>query len=200
MPATGTRGTMGTLIQTVAPTLEPITLDQAKKQSRVTTDAENSAVKLNVAIARYQAENATGRQFVTATWQLLLDGFPWQITGLKSPVIDVSSITYVDINEVTQTLSSSLYEVDTSITGGRIRPVFGEVFPDTFDTYNAVTVTFTAGYGEPADVPPNFKGAMLMFTEDLQCKRGLEITDNARAMALLGPDKVWMWPVDWRGH
>ena len=74
----------------------------------------------------------------------------------------MTSIQYVDDAGDTQTLSTSLYQVDTKSQPGRIIPAYGESWPTVrSDTLNAVTVNFVAGYGDdPEDVPAGLRHAV----------------------------------------
>ena len=80
----------------------------------------------------------------------------------RPPLQSVTSITYVDDAGDTQTLSSSLYQVDTKSQPGRIIPAYGESWPTVrSNTLNAVTVNFVAGYGDdPEDVPAGLRHAV----------------------------------------
>lgn len=60
------------------------------------------------------------------------------------PLISVTSITYIDVDGVTQTLSSSLYSI-TDPAKGVITLNYGESWPTTRWQPNAVTVRFVAG-------------------------------------------------------
>ena len=70
---------------------------------------------------------------------------------------------YLDESGTLQTLSSSLYTVDTARQPARIVPAYGEEWPATLDTINAVTVEFTAGYGATsASVPAPLRHWILL--------------------------------------
>jgi uncharacterized phiE125 gp8 family phage protein len=152
------------------PIAEPVTLLQAKQQTRrteVTTD-DAFFVDSLIPAARERGEQATQRQFITATWDLKLDCFPADdvIVVPLPPLQKVVSITYVDTNGTTQTLATSQYTV-TAFAGpraqrGRIEPAYGLSWPSSRDVSLAVTVRFVAGYGdEPTAVPPRLRMAML---------------------------------------
>ena len=65
----------------------------------------------------------------------------------RPPLQSVTSIVYVDSNGNTDTLSPSLYQVDTNRMPGRIAPIYTQVWPVVqYQTYNAVQITFVAGY------------------------------------------------------
>lgn len=125
--------------------------------------------------ARQHLENSFGRAFLTQTWRVTLDRFPCAGFGLypqgyeypgdtielPMPVLQsVTSITYVDTNGATQTLATSVYDVDTDHFPGRVILKYGQSWPSTRAQRNAVTVTFVAGFAAPALVPRNWTGAI----------------------------------------
>lgn len=166
---------VGTLSLVTPPSGEPISLEEARQQVRredvVDYDDDAFMVGILIPAARSRAEKETGRQFLEATWDLRLDRFPCgtydAIEVPKSPLLTVTGITYVDTDGVTQTWSSSKYVVDApagpTAKRGRISLAYGESWPSTRYQPNAVTVRFTAGYGDQgADVPPRLRQAMLL--------------------------------------
>lgn len=149
-----------------APSVEPMLKAEAKAYLRVdsaNTD-EDTLVDSLIIAARQQAETYTGRALITQTWDLVLDRFPSgdrPIDVPLPPLQSVTSITYLDTNGTSQTLSSANYIVDTKNEPGRIALAVGESWPDTqADRINAVTVRFVAGYGAAAAVPEGIKTAM----------------------------------------
>jgi uncharacterized phiE125 gp8 family phage protein len=163
---------------------EPIRLDEAKLHVR-RTDIEDDDEYFDtflIPAVRARAEQQTGRQLLTATWDWVLDRFPCDATEAlivpKAPLQHVSSISYIDSDGATQTWSSSNYLVDapgavtvatdvykvlgTTVTRGRITPAYGLTWPTTRSQMNAVTIRFLAGYGTASDVPYQLKRAMLL--------------------------------------
>lgn len=152
---------------TIPPEDEPVTLAEVRSQLRVVSTHEDTHVKGLIAAARTWAENYTGRQFLTATWVLTLDAFPAWIDVPRPPLQEVVSIQYVDTAGDTQTLDEDLYRVSApsgQMAGrARITPALNESWPTTACVIDAVTVTFTAGYGDDAEnVPQDIKLAILM--------------------------------------
>lgn len=151
------------LVQTIAPTTEPISLTEAKAHCRVETDfiEDDDLIEAFIAAARESCEARTGRQLVQATYALRLLDFPCEdvIELPVPPLVSVSSITYVDGDGTTQTLSTDVYEVDPYTTPGRVVLKYGQVWPVPRTQRNAVTITFVAGYTE---VPKLLKQGMLM--------------------------------------
>ena len=157
------------LKRTTSPATEPITLAEAKKHVEVAlavTDHDTHLSDMLIPAARERAETYTGRAWITQTWTLTLDRFPaWTIPLPRPPLVSVTSITYVDGDGDTQTLSSSLYRVSTNTGGGapgRITPAYGEVWPTIRNLTDAVTIVYVAGYGAASSVPRAAKQAILL--------------------------------------
>ena len=149
-----TNGKPWSLTETVAPAEEPVTTAEAKVHLRVDHGDEDAYIDTLVATARQQIEAITRRALVNTTFELKLDAFPTEIRPPRSPLSSVSSITYVDTDGATQTLSASVYSVDTDTEPGRISLAFNQSWPDIRAQNNAVVITFVAGYGSAAtDVP-----------------------------------------------
>lgn len=167
-----------------APTAEPVTAAQLRDHLRFDSTEEDAMLNRLIAAARRRIEAWEWRAHITQTWQLVLDRFPplrcsqdWTIYVPRPPLQSVSSITYLDNQGDQQTLSSSLYRVDTSSRVGRITPAYGESsppsgWPATRPVTGAVTVTFVAGYGDAAtDVPEDTRQAILILAGQMWAQR-----------------------------
>ena len=143
------------LIQTSAPSVEPVTTTNQKDWMRVDASDEDTLIGNLAAASRSYIEMSTSRQMITATWVYKIPAFPSDELVLPiSPLQSVTSITYVDTAGATQTWSASLYTVDTAADIGRVRPIYDEDFPESRGYADDVTITFKAGYGNAAsDVP-----------------------------------------------
>lgn len=143
------------LIQTSAPSVEPVTTTNQKDWMRVDSSDEDALIGNLAAASRAFVEMSTSRQMITATWQYTITDFPTGDLVLPiSPLQSVSSITYVDNAGDTQTWSSSLYTVDTDSDVGRVRPIYNEDYPSSRGYTDDVIITFISGYGDASsDVP-----------------------------------------------
>lgn len=65
-----------------APTVEPVTVTEAKLFARIDTTADDSIVNDLIAAARKRCEQWRGRAFLTQTWNLFLDTFPHKDQGI----------------------------------------------------------------------------------------------------------------------
>ena len=160
---------MGLAVYT-APAVEPITLDEIKAHCRVTHADDDVYLIGLVAACREYAETLTRRSFVSTTWRLTLDDWPSVREGNfgstldaiilpRSPVASVTSITYIDMAEATQTLATSVYELSNTTEPATIRLKYGQSWPSVLGHPECITITFVAGYGAYDEVPEIAKAA-----------------------------------------
>lgn len=183
------------------PAEEPVTTAELKTWLRVEHSSDDTLIDSLGKTARILAERLIGRQMVTASWILSLDGFPWPggwaflenpmvfpdphtILLPKAPLASVSSVTYYDIGNTLRTLSSSVYVVDAATDPGRIVLGMGQVWPVTRLRPGAVRVTFSAGYGGASAVPEDLKTAIKIATAFWYENRGEEVAANATKLPM----------------
>jgi uncharacterized phiE125 gp8 family phage protein len=142
-----------------APTVEPVTVEEAKTFLRVDGNDEDLLITGLIASVRAEAEKITRRALLTQTWELVLDSFPsYEIVVPLPRLQSVTSIKYIDLNGVEQTLDPATYQVDTDNEPARIVPAYGQSWPAGRNQINAVRVRYVAGYGATADlIPENIK-------------------------------------------
>jgi uncharacterized phiE125 gp8 family phage protein len=140
----------------------PVSLDEVKDHLRVITDDDDFLIAQLILAASSWAEMFQRRLFITRAVTMYLDSFPDEIRPDWSPLVSVNTIKYVDPDGVTQLLAAANYRVDTETAPGRIRPAYGQSWPETRDITNAVVIEYAAGYGEAADVPGDIKSALML--------------------------------------
>ena len=148
------------------PAIEPVTVDEAKRNADEDDNHRDSDFSQWITEARRLLEKESRRSLITQTRVLKLDAFPAcdAIELHAPPLQSVTSISYVDANGDTQTWASSNYDVDTNRTPGVVLLGYDKSYPTTRAQRNAVTVTYVAGYGSTAaSVPSEAKAAILLF-------------------------------------
>lgn len=155
------------LTQVTEPSELPLTLEEVKHFVRIDdcSSEDNALLWAQMNAAVDWAQKYTQQQFVTATWELTLGDFPAVERGILlpyPPLQSVESITYVDVQGNTQTLSSSKYNVITTSPAGFVEPAYGELWPNTRPIAEAVTIRYKAGFGESSAVPETIKIALKM--------------------------------------
>src|SRR5262245_51885551 len=120
------------------PTVEPITLTEAKAHLRVDHTADDTLIAMYIAAARTDCEEWTARAFVAQTWELVLDEFPDdEILLPRPPLQSVESIKYDDADGLEQTLATTEYAVDDASQPGWVVPVTTGWPSSTFEGINA---------------------------------------------------------------
>lgn len=166
------------LTRTTQPAVEPVTLAEAKAHLRVDTSDDDAYIGTLITAARQWCEEYLDRTLVNTQWTMRLDSFPYEIELPRPPIASSGTVTAVTLtytlgDESTATLSSSAYRVDRHSTPGVVRQLRSGTWPANLDDYNAVTVTWWAGYGASgSSVPQGVKNAMLLYIHELYEKRG----------------------------
>jgi uncharacterized phiE125 gp8 family phage protein len=134
-----------------APYADPVSLEAAKQHIRVDTPDDDALIARTIRSAVETFEVHTRRQYVTASWRMTLDAFPSDgyIDLPMPPVQSVTSITYVDADGATQTVSAADYSLDSDREPGRINLAYNASWPSPRTQPNAVTVSFKSGYATP---------------------------------------------------
>jgi uncharacterized phiE125 gp8 family phage protein len=155
---------MGSYTQTVAPTLWPISLDEAKALCSVAGSQDNDGlIGYLIGVATDAVERRLARQIMTSTWTLKFDGFPDEIIIDKPPVTEIVSIYYKDTAGATKLLAPANYQTRYAINNDPacITTAYGYSWPNTYPgSYDTVTVTFKSGYSSAGLVPPTIKHAV----------------------------------------
>lgn len=156
---------------------DPVTLAEAKSQLYITSTDRDTVIARLITTSIELCQKYSGLSFITQTRQMKIDAFPvcppYQITLPYGPVIAISGndakspspnalgISYVDDDGATQTLVLNTdFYLDNSGQIARLSPV--DSWPtDVDDRINAITLTWTAGYGGATAVPSTVKDAIL---------------------------------------
>jgi len=153
---------------------EPVSLSDMKLHLRVDGTGEDTVIAAYQKAARIYCEEYTGRAFINQTWRMRLDDFPTSYDNRfsygdiylnRAPLSSVSSITYIDPDGVSQTLSTDIYEIDTDSEVGLIRLKYNQSYPAVRNHPQSVTVNYIIGYGATAaSVPEHFIQAIKLLT------------------------------------
>jgi uncharacterized phiE125 gp8 family phage protein len=173
------------------PALEPVTLDEAKLHLKVDSTDDDALITRLIAAARARAEWNTGRAFVTQSWILWRDAWAEQFEIPLPPLQAVTAVTAYAPDGSETTIDPTTCTVDAASQPARI--VFGCIPPVALRAINAVSIAFTAGYGDAADdVPAPVREAILEIIAELYTHRGDGPAElSLSAQALLAPYRVF---------
>lgn len=156
-----------------APTSEPLTLAEAKRQCGVADDinAFNEQIESLTKAAREKVETDTGRALMSQTWDYTFDLWPCGLEAIYLPMAPVSSITslkYYDTSNVQQTLATTVYDNSRFLNRepAEIRLKNAQSWPALYGEAGAVTVRFVAGYSSIFNVPESLKQAMKLLLKN----------------------------------
>ena len=161
------------------PTVEPVTLAEAKAHLRVDITDDDSYISALITAARQYAEEYLDRALIAQQLTMRMDSFPSEFELPRPPMASSGTLTSTSITytleaatPTTTTLSAATYRVDRDDTPGRIRTIYGGTWPSHLADPNAVAVTWWAGYGSSgSDVPSAIRHAMLMIIGHLYERR-----------------------------
>jgi len=155
------------LVRVTPPTVDPVTLGEAKMQCRVDTNADDAYIQSLIRLATTMVEGLLDVSLITQTWQASYDLFPiWAIILPRMPLaVGEITVTYRLGDGTTRVLSSAAndFQVDTNVVPGRIYPKWATSWPATRGDENSVVVRYSTGYGTTAaDVPPEAKHLIMV--------------------------------------
>ena len=166
-----------TLTRTVSPSVEPVTLDELKKNLHITHSEQDVTLNGYIKAGRVAAEVYQRRSLITQQWQMIFDCYPvGEIALLRGPVVSVESVVVTDVdgNETTMDLSDFIILTDGSPARMLLRS--SASWPsETLQEIGGIRISYTAGYGATGeDVPDDTKHAIIIFASFADDNRGVE--------------------------
>lgn len=138
-----------------------------------------------------------GKCLVTQTWQMQME----RVTGRSEvylpavPFQSLTSLTYYDADNASQSLTVGDFTVYSEQDRAWIVPDIGTNWPVMYDRPDALTVTWSAGFGAASAVPQNIKHAAMQMVSHLYENRG----DEAVSMPYSVKDLAGISRIGWVG-
>lgn len=152
--------------RTAAPTVDPVTLQEAKDHLQVLGNDEDAVILslIKSATAYFDGPNGVlGRALISQAWALSVPRPCDNVIRLPlSPIQSIASISYYDTDDNSQTLTVSDFRFYKSEDWAYIEPKSGVSWPTTINRKDAITVAFVAGYGLASAIPATLKQAILL--------------------------------------
>lgn len=164
---------------------EVITLEEAREHCRITAygspleHPDDSYLEALISSAREWLEDYLARSIGTQTLELALDVFPEAIQ-LTPYVQSVTSIKYIDTEQVEQTIDPNDYTLDNYSSPSWVVPAYNKVFPTVLNIPNAVKVRYVSGYDVDNPCPSVLKAAMLLMIGNLYENRQEDVVGATR--------------------
>lgn len=178
------------LIVTDEPAAEPVVKADVKTQLRLDGTDNDTMIDSLIIVARQTVEAILKKKLITTGVRAGYDILPALISLPLAPVLSITSVTYLDDDGDTQTLSSSLYNTDLESEPARIAIAESASYPTPANRPGAVKVNYTVGYGASAsDVPQAIKQAIIEIVIDLfehpEMSAEIILHNNKTAMLIL---------------
>lgn len=162
------------------PAVEPLSLADVKGHGHIDAGDEDGFYGRAIRAARQLIEgpNGAGLALVAAQWRLSLDAMPAEIRIPMGPVLAIDTVAYRDAVGALQTLDPARYDWRKGPFEARIMPAPGRAWPSVRRRYDAVQITFTAGFPGTDAAPPDLAAieepllvAMLMLIQHWSANR-----------------------------
>ncbi len=134
---------------------EPISLADLAAHLRRDITAEQDYLATLISAARADAEAIMGWPVCSSQFLQTEIGWADGIALSMQPVQSVQTVKYLDATGTEQTLAGTEWRLQSA--NSKIVPAFGKTWPATLVADDAVRVTYTAGYANPASVPAPIK-------------------------------------------
>lgn len=173
---------------TVNPSIEPVTLAEAKAFLKVTTSDDDNIINILISAARRHGEKYCNRVFVNTTIECFFSNldtsncepFPF-IHVRRAPLFSISSVELYDAGSYNATTD---YLVKNNSGFPRLIFENGATF-ETFGVTYPIKATIVFGYGTlTTDIPEDIRTAILCHVNFLYENRGDVIAEGSLSMPL----------------
>jgi uncharacterized phiE125 gp8 family phage protein len=138
------------------PATVPISVAEAKQFARLIGAEYDVEIAANIAAATQTVEQYLGRALITQSWEYKVDCFPYP-QGIRiplAPVQSVAEVSYLDPDGDEVVLSTDRYVFSGGADAPTISVAPGQCWPATLHQREAITISFTAGYGDSWNAVP----------------------------------------------
>jgi|AntRauTorckE6833_2_1112554.scaffolds.fasta_scaffold07363_3 uncharacterized phiE125 gp8 family phage protein len=157
------------------PAVEPIALPELKTFLRISHDSEDAVLGNYIRAARMFCENYTGKSFITRSYKLAFDVLPRSksIDIQRTPLVSINSVKIFAADGSETVYAPTQYDVDTAAYRLHFNTPLSAL--GGLRSYNALEISFDAGYGTNAEnVPEAIRQGILIKTAELYEHRGDE--------------------------
>jgi uncharacterized phiE125 gp8 family phage protein len=164
------------LLLTAPPSVEPVSLAEAKAHMRVTHPDDDALISTLIVSARRRVEVKTGLRLITQGWSQFLDCWPpGGVVELDAyPVSSVSDVLVYGDTDAAATVDPAHYFLDATSNPPRVVFRQGRNPSPPGRRAKGIELRFTAGFGLAAAVPVDLKQAVLLLVADAYAHRGDE--------------------------
>ena len=162
-------------ILTSPPTVEPVTLAEAKTHMRVTHSDDDTYISTLINSACSTVEQFYGIALIQQSWSVFHDTWPEQgVFNLPlAPIMSIADLLIYGEDDVAATIDHAHYYLDVAARPCRLVLRNGRTGPTPGRRANGIEIKLVAGFGAAASAVPNqVKQALLIIIADWYASRG----------------------------
>ncbi len=183
-----------------APTLRPVSLDEAKTHLKVSGTDEDTLITTYLDASIAACENKLQTAIMDTNFVLYQRSFCQHLNLQKNWVNQINSVKYYDENGTQQTIASSNYTLQDFKVPNVLYFNSSYSFPSTDTREFSVEVNFNAGAMAASGVLPNIRAAIFLEVGDRYENRQNEIVGeriavvmfNSTADKILAEESLWL--------
>ncbi len=183
-----------------APTLRPVSLDEAKTHLKVSGTDEDTLITTYLDASIAACENKLQTAIMDTNFVLYQRSFCQHLNLQKNWVTQINSVKYYDENGTQQTINSSNYTLQDFKVPNVLYFNSNYSFPSTDTREFSVEVNFNAGSMAASGVLPNIRAAIFLEVGDRYENRQNEIVGeriavvmfNSTADKILAEESLWL--------
>ncbi len=173
-----------------------VSLADVKTQARVDFSDDDALLSSLILSAVEAVQQRSGRTLGTEQWTVSYPGVSGDILLPKSPVQTIDAATYYDVNGAQQTLDLGQFYRWIDEDKAIIRPKAAAFWPATQMREDAISFTFTVGYG--ANLPEPLKTAIKMIVSFLyQNRESTMVGRSITQIPIAADDLIDLYRVGW---
>ena len=185
-----------TALLLVPPTIEPLSLSEAKQVLRVTHDDDDAVIAALIAAGRAHLEATTRRALMSQTWRVTLDAWPadGRVRPRIGPLQTLQAARWFDAANNAHAIDGESFVVDKAADVIAAPPW---ALPPPGRSRAGLELDVVCGYGAAAaDVPADLRQALRMLVAHWYDHRGLAaiggqvLMQPAGFSALIAPHRV----------
>ncbi len=171
------------LVRTIAPASEPLTLTEVKDYLRVSDNNDDTLITNLIETAREAAERFLRSSLINQSWKTSYDEYtPSKVRLAMGPAQSITSVTVFARDETPTVISSDTYY----LSAGNINLMF-----DANVVSHRIEITYVTGYGSAAsNVPEPIRQGMLAHIAAIYDGRAGKNAVPSQALALYSPYKT----------
>lgn len=156
------------LIRTVAPTVEPVTLGELRQALREPPDADDMLLESLIVAGREWVESYTGLALMPQTWTEILDEWPCGDHRIWiAPLTAGATIAYRDADGASNSVSAETFEIDSRQKVPLLFLKPGKSWPSSsLWPRGAISITLPSGHVSTSAIPTTLKQAVMLYAAD----------------------------------